>query len=102
MRRIVSPLNDRHLQAIEVLDDALRVNLVKRPFVTDAAREHHVRETGRRDTLTRVVDDTHRQCLAVAIDVSRAPERTALVEPIVADVRAYEAPVFQHMLGAIR
>ncbi len=74
----------RHVLAVEVLDDAFRIDLVVRRRIVDRARQQQSRELGRFDHLAAGIAHAHRQREAVAIDVLTAPVRMRARRPFVA------------------
>ena len=92
----------RYRRAVEVFDHAFRIQLVERAFIVDGSQHHKVRHVAGFDKLTRCVLNPHGQRAPVAVDITGAPERTTVVGPVVACVRAYKPVLVQHDFRAIR
>ena len=91
----------RHVAAVEILDDAFRIDLVVRRRIVDRARQQQARELGRLDHLAARVAHAHRQRESVAVDVVAAPVRVGPRRPFVARHRAHVAAVREHRLRAV-
>ncbi len=91
----------RHVAAVEILDDAFRIDLVVRRRIVDRARQQQAREFRRLDHLAARVAHAHRQREPVAVDVVAAPVRVRPRRPLVARHRAHVAAVGEHRLGAV-
>ena len=92
---------DGTFAAVEVLDDAFRIDLVVRRRIVDRARQQQAGEIVRLDHLAARVAHAHRQREAVAVDVVAAPVRVRPRGPLVARHRAHVAAVGEHRLRAV-
>ena len=93
---------DGTLRAVEVLDDAFRIDLVVRRRVVDSARQQQAREFRRLDHLAAGVAHAHRQCQPVAVDILAAPVRVRPRRPLVARNGAHVAAAGQDRFRAVR
>src|SRR6266850_5904078 len=91
----------RHVRAVEVLDRAFGPELVVRPRILEPARQHDAGQLGVLDEFTRWILAAHRERYPVAVDVTRDPARRGRMRTAVARVRAHEAAVGEHGLGAV-
>ena len=88
--------------AIEVLDQALGVQLVERTLVLERPLDQQAGELARDGELAARILDAHRERETVTIHVAESPAGAALIDALVARHRADRAPRPQHRLGAIR
>jgi hypothetical protein len=91
----------RDRRAVEVLDDALGVDLVVRPRILERALEQQPLRLARFDELAARVGLAHDHHQPVAVDVLRNPARVVAVKALVARHAAHVPPGLQHALCAV-